>query len=147
MAEFDVDFPDDFLGGLLETDSEQIIKEALDSAAPMVESTMKDILRKDGHELSGELIGSIKATKAKRAKNGAWIVNVRPTGYSTNNTYYSASSSRRKYKISNALKAIWIEYGISGQQPARPFLTRTVNETRECVMKRMQEIYNQKVRK
>lgn len=144
MAIFDVDFPEDFLHDLLQSDASVICQEALKEASPLLEQTMKDMLREDNHELSGELIKSIKATKPKQAQNGAWMVHVRPTGYSAVNSYSVKGKGKtvRKYKVSNALKAIWIEYGVNGRQSARPFLTRTVNEVRSASTKRMQEVYN-----
>lgn len=150
MAGFEVDFPDDLLSELLNTDSEEIIKEALTESAPIIEQSMKESLREAGHEASGELIDSIKATKPKRSTNGAWIVNVRPTGYSKVNTYTvhgKGGKTLRKREISNALKMIWIEYGVSGRQAARPFLTRVVNSTREKTLNIMQEVYNRRVKK
>ena len=144
MAVFDVDLPDDFLHDLLNSDSEEICMQALKEAAPIMENAMKVSLRQDNHELSGELIESIKAARPKKATNGAYIVNVRPTGYSTVNSYSvkRGNGKVRKYKVSNALKMIWIEYGVNGRQPARPFLTRTVNEVRAATLERMQEVYN-----
>ena len=147
MADFDVDFPEDFLKNLLNTDSEEIIKDALKEVSPFMVDSMKKMLREDNHELSGELIDSIEATEPVKAKTDAWIVNVRPTGYSTVNSFTvnGKGGSLRKYKISNALKMIWIENGVSGRQPARPFLTRLINQNREKTMKKMQEVYDRKV--
>lgn len=144
MAEFNVDFPDDFLSRLLQTDSEEICMKALEEAVPILEEEMKSTLRADGHELSGELIDSIKATKPKRASNGAYIVNVRPTGYSKINSYAVKKNGKklREYPVSNALKMIWIEYGVNGRQAAKPFMTRAVNRTRAAALRRMQEVYN-----
>lgn len=144
MAIFDVDFSEDFLKDLLNTDSEEICMQALEEAAPIMENAMKDTLRQDNHEISGELIESIKATRPKKSTNGAYIVNVRPTGYSTVNAYSvkRGNGKVRRYKVSNALKMIWIEYGVNGRQPARPFLTRTVNSVKVATLKRMQEVYN-----
>ena len=145
MADFQVDFPSDFLTDLLNTDSDEIIKEALIEAAPIMEAEMKDILKKDGHDLSGEMIDSIKAIAPRKSENGAWIVNVIPTGYSNHNYSRKGSgNSIRKYKVSNALKMIWIEYGVAGRQAANPFLTRVVNNVRNSAMKKMQEIYNKR---
>ena len=139
-----MDFPEDFLKDLLQTDTSDICQEALKEAAPLLEQSMKNTLRQDNHELSGELINSIKANKPKQANNGAWMVHVRPTGYSSINSYSvkGKGNTIRKHKVSNALKAIWIEYGVNGRQPARPFLTRTVNDVRSASMQRMQEVYN-----
>ncbi len=144
MASFELDFPDDFLKELLQTDADEICQEALKEAAPLLEQSMKATLKRDNHELSGELINSIKSKKPVKANNGAWMVHVRPTGYSSINSYSVKGKGNkiRKYKITNALKMIWIEYGVNGRQPARPFLTRTVNEVRSASMQRMQEVYN-----
>lgn len=144
MAGFEVDFPDDFLKELLNADCDEICFQALQESAPLLEENMKSALRSGGHEISGELIDSIKSGKPVKANNGAWIVNVRPTGYSAVNSYSvkGKGGSVRKYKISNALKMIWIEYGVNGRQPARPFLTRTVNSVKTATMSRMQEIYD-----
>lgn len=145
MADFQMDFPSDFLSELLNTDSDEIIKEALEEAAPIMESEMKDTLRRDGHDLSGEMIDSIKAKTPAKSKNGAWIVNVIPTGYSNNNySRKGKGNTIRKYKVSNALKMIWIEYGVAGRQAAKPFLTRATNNARNAVMQKMQEIYNKR---
>lgn len=144
MATFEMDFPDDFLHELLDTDSDEICKKALEEAAPIMEKAMAEALREGHHEMSGELIKSIKATKPKKGSNGAYIVNVRPTGYSSVNSYSvkRGKTSTRKYKVSNALKMIWIEYGVNGRQPARPFLTRAVNECKAATMQKMQEVYD-----
>ena len=144
MATFDVDFPDDFLNKLLTADSEELCMKALEEAAPILEDEMKNVLKSDGHELSGELIDSIKATKPKKASNGAYILNVRPTGYSKINSYSIKRKGKksRKYPVSNALKMIWIEYGVNGRQPARPFMARTINKARAATLKRMQEVYS-----
>ena len=144
MAEFEMDFPENFLYDLLDIDSEEICKQALTEAAPIMENAMKDILKQDNHELSGELIQSIKATRPKKSSNGAYIVNVRPTGYSSVNAYRvkRGNGSTRKYKVSNALKMLWIEYGVNGRQPARPFLTRAVNDAKAATLDKMQDVYN-----
>ena len=145
MAVFEVDFPDDFLSQLLKSDSDEVCTNVLARAAPILEEEMRNELRADGHELSGELARSIKATKPKKAVNGAYIVSVRPTGYSKINSYAVKKNGKtmREYPVSNALKMIWIEYGVNGRQPARPFLTRVVNRARESALRRMQEAYNE----
>lgn len=147
MAEFIVDFPDDFMSGLFNTGSEEICTEALQEAAPILEESMKAVLKAGGHELSGELIKSIKATKAKRAKNGAFIVNVRPTGYSSINSYAVKGKGEkvRKYPLSNTAKAIFLEYGVNGRQMARPFLDASTNRAQTAALRKMQEVYERKV--
>lgn len=145
MAEFNVDFPDDFLSELLETEFDEIAEEALKEAAPILEASMKQSCRRViEHEGDSELVESIKSSKPKKAKNSAWIVNVSPKGYSKTKVY-SAGKKKRKYPVANALKALWKEYGIAGKQPARPFITAACNDVQETIMSKMQEVYEKKV--
>lgn len=147
MAEFQMEFPDDFLSALFDTNSEEICTEALQEAAPILVESMKSALKAGGHELSGELIKSIKATKAKKSSNGAYIINVRPTGYSSVNSYSIKRNGKRsrKYPVSNMAKAIFIEYGVNGRQPARPFIDAATNHAQSAALQKMQEVYNRKV--
>lgn len=145
MALFEVDFPDDFLSELLETDFDDIAKEALEEAAPILETSLKQSCKRViNHRGESELVESINAGKPKKTRTEAWIVNVSPKGYSTTKVYLSKNKKRR-YPVSNALKAIWKEYGVAGRQPARPFITSACNSARDTVMKKMQEVYNRKV--
>ena len=144
MATFEMNFPEDFLGQLLNTDSDELCRTALEEAAPLLVESMKKGVEQGGHQRSGELIKSIKAKKPTKSRNGAWMVHVRPTGYSSVNSYsIKGRRSKRKYKVSNALKMIWIEYGINGRQPAKPFITKTVNEVQGASMRKLQEVYDQ----
>lgn len=147
MADFEINFPEDFLGNLLNADVDKICREALCEAAPLLEKNMKQILKNDNHEMSGELIASIKAKKPIKAKNGAWLVHVRPTGYSSVKSYTvkGKAGKTRNYAVSNALKAIWIEYGVNGRQQARPFMQRTVNMTESEALNKMQSVYERKI--
>ena len=145
MAGFEIDFPDDFLSELLGTDFDEIAEEALNDAAPLLEESMKQSCRTViMHEGDSELVNSIKSSKPKRTKTDAWIVNVYPKGYSKSKVYYHVKTGRM-HPVSNALKAIWKEYGIPGRQPPRPFITSACNKVRDRVMNKMQEVYNRKV--
>lgn len=145
MASFEVDFPEDFLSGLLDTDFAEIAEEALRDAAPILEKSMKQSAKAAvAHEGDSELVNSIQSSKPKRTKTDAWIVNVSPKGYSKMKVYRSGKK-KRKYPVSNALKAIWKEYGIPGRQPPRPFIASACNKVRGQIMSRMQEVYNRKV--
>ena len=150
MAQFDVEFDDDFLGGFLQTDFDDIAKETLEETGVELVSAMKKACKNSiDHEGDSELANSIKASKPKKSKNGAWILNVGPSGYSKTKTYYAKNGygvhTSRKYQVSNALKAIWKEYGIPGHQTAKPFIQKAVNDTRAIVEKKIQEIYDRKV--
>lgn len=150
MAAFEIDFPEDFLSQLLNTEFEEIAREALAEAAPILEENLKKEVRKAVmHEGESEMAESFKANKPKRTKTDAWIVNVTPKGSSKTKVYTRrggrGQQTERKYPVSNALKAIWKEYGIPGRQAAKPFITAAVNKSRTQVMEKMQEVYNRKV--
>lgn len=143
---FDIEFPEDFLSDLLESDFDEIAAEALKEAAPLLEKSMKQsCARVIEHSGESELVNSIKSGKPKKTKTDAWIVNVVPKGYSSTKTYRSGKNKERKYRVSNALKLIWKEYGVAGRQPARPFLTSACNAVRDAVMEKMQQVYERKV--
>lgn len=145
MAIFDIEFPDDFLSELLETDFDEIAEAALRDTAPLLEKSMKqEAGRAVMHEGESEMVESIKASTPKKTKTDAWIVNVAPRGYSETKMYNGKKKGRR-YKVSNALKAIWKEYGIPGKQAPQPFIQSAVNAVRSAAMDKMQEAYNRKV--
>lgn len=147
---FDVEFPDDFLGDLLNTTFDEACEGALNEVAPILEKCVKDETKKViDHPGESELVESFKAGKPKKSKNGAWIVNVTPKGYSKDKMFIAkdgmGNKSKRKYPVSNALKAIWKEYGIPNQQPARPFLGRATRSAEHEVIQKIQENYSKKV--
>lgn len=145
MARFDIDFPDDFLSGLLDTDFDEIAEEALKETAPILGKSMKKEARRVVmHEEDSEMAESIKTTMPKKTKTDAWIVNVMPTGYSKTKKY-RGKNKNRKYPVSNALKAIWKEYGIPGKQAPQPFIQASVNAVRSEIENKLQETYNRKV--
>lgn len=151
MAIFRMEFPDEFLSDLLDTDFDEIAKEALIEAAPILEESMKKCCKEAiQHEGDSELVNSIRSRIPKRVLgNNAWIVGVYPSGYSSIKKYTLVDSkgkkTHRKYPVSNALKAIWKEYGIPGRQPPRPFIERACNSVKNRTMEKMQEVYNRKV--
>lgn len=145
MAAFDLDFPADFMSELLNTDFEEIAKAALEETAPILEKSIKQSCKRViEHPGESELVDSIKSSKPQKTKTDAWIVTVSPKGYSKTKVY-SAGKKKRKYPVSNALKLIWKEYGIAGQQAPKPFLTNACNSVRDTIMSKMQEVYEEKV--
>ncbi|MBD5395019.1 MAG: hypothetical protein HDR71_12320 [Lachnospiraceae bacterium] len=146
MAIFNVDFPEDLMSDLLDTEFADIAEEALSEAAPILEKAMKTSGRAVIiHEGDSEMIESIKAGKPKATKTDAWIVNVGPKGNSKNHYYQKGGKKKRAYPVSNALKAIWKEYGIPGRQPPRPFMEAGKNAAQNAVIRKIQEVYNKKV--
>ncbi len=150
MAMFQMDFEEDFMNQLLSTDFGEIASAVLTEAAPILEKSMKDEAKKAiQHNGDSELVDSLKANKPKRTKTDAWIVNVTPKGYSKTKVFTAVNrkgqKTHRKYPVSNALKAIWKEYGIPGRQPPRPFIRSAVNRAKAAVLQKMQEVYERKV--
>ncbi len=132
------------LDELFGIDFDEVAEEALKEAAPILERSMKAAVQASiGHSGDSELVRSIKANKPRKSKNGAWIVNVAPKGYSKVKVYH-AKKSGRTYPVSNALKAIWKEYGIAGKQPAHPFLAKAVNDAENEVLETIQRKFDQK---
>lgn len=150
MALFDLEFPEDFMSDLLDCDCDELCKEMLQEASPIyVDSMKKSMTQVIEHEGDSEMVQSVKASKPKRSRTDAYITNVGPSGYSKEKKYYGTDGKGRKtsrqYPVSNALKAIWKEYGIPGQQSAQPFLANAKNNAEEQTMSKMQEVYNRKV--
>ncbi|MBD5480220.1 MAG: hypothetical protein HDR14_13175 [Lachnospiraceae bacterium] len=146
MADFDVTFPDDFMGELLDTDCSEICLTALSEAAPILVDSMKKSARAAVmHEGESEMVDSIAFSKAKKTKDeSAYITTVGPRGYSDHTYYDKKGRKKRKYKVSNALKAIWKEYGIAGKQAPRPFLANATQNAAEKVINKLQEVYRKK---
>lgn len=147
---FQVDFPDDLLKELLETDFDEIAEAALKEALPILQaSVQKSIQGNLKHGGDSELVRSIKPSKPKKTRTDAWIANVSPKGYSTTQYYYGANArggkSSRKYKVSNALKLIWKEYGVAGRQAPSPCLQAATNAAQGAVLKTFQDVYERKV--
>lgn len=142
MAQMEIDFPEDMLNGLLDVDAEDLCKQMIDSAAQIMEESMKKEMRSViQHSGDSELVASVKTSKAKKAKNGAIIAFTGPKGNSKN-YYYRNGKKGRRIQVSNVLKTIWLNYGRVGQ-PARPFLTKAVNNAHQKVMEKMQQTYDQ----
>lgn len=144
MGVFDVEFPDDFLSEVLDTEFSEIAEEALKETGPIFKRSLQSAIKhKLQHGGDSELVNSIKVSKPRRTRTDAWIVTVGPSG-SSRNYYYQDAKRKRKYNVSNVLKAIWLEYGRVGQ-PARPFLKSASENVRGQITSKLQDIYNKKV--
>lgn len=144
MAKFEIFDEKTDLDELFDMDFGEMAMEALQEAAPILEKSVKNAVRVSiQHEGDSELVKSMKANKPKKAKNGAYIVNVTPKGYSKIKRY-NAKKGNRKYPVSNALKAIWKEYGIAGRQPSSPFLAKATNDAKNDVLNAIQRKFDEK---
>lgn len=147
MAVFSFDFPEELPTELMEpTDVDELCEAMLRGAAPLLEREMKrEINRVTSKEYStGAAAESIKCKSPRKYRNGDWTISITPRGYSKH-TFRTGNGKKRTYEVSNALKLIWLNYGIPGHQVARPFLTRAMDNARKSVIEKMQEIYNKKV--
>lgn len=143
MADLGFSIPDDYLKDLLDNDFDVLAPRMLDEVTPILEQSIKRHLNSVIHDGSGELMGSIKVTRAKKTKTDAWISNVCPSGQSKN-YYHDSRAYRRVYPVSNALKAVWLNYG-NAHQAARPWLTPAVNACQSEILIRMQRIYDETI--
>lgn len=144
---FKYEMPEDFMAELLETEPDAICEEVAERQSKILEDCMKRSVKATiQHDGDSELVNSIRASKPRKSKNGAWIGNVNPHGMSESTYYasYRGKRTTRKYKVSNVLKAIWKEYGIAGRQPPRPFLTKAMNDAEESGVNIWQEVYDKR---
>lgn len=141
-------YEDDF-ESLFNLNFYEIAEEGVKEAAPVLEAAMKKSARTSiQHEGDSEMIDSIKASRVKRTRDGAVIVNVGPRGYSKVKKFHRKSgksvNALRTYPVSNALKAIWKEYGYKGR-PAQPFIVPARNAAENEVHKILQDTFDRKV--
>ncbi len=146
MAGLELNVPDDYLKQLIDTSFEEIADQALKEAAPTLqESIVKSIKASMQPHGDSELLKSIRTSKPKATKTDAYIVNVYPSGNARQTYYYAHGKKIYKYTVSNALKAIWLEYGNrEGRQPPRPWLAHAVNDSTAEVMRIIQKVWEAK---
>lgn len=145
MAKMSVYESTDF-DAFFEFDMSGYAEEVLTEGSKILEERMKSNARISiKHDGDSEMVNSIKASKPKKSKNGAYIVNVNPKGYSKTKVY-KGKKSNRTYPVSNALKAIWKEYGIPNRQQAQPFIAPTVTQTQEQIYDLLQKRFEDKAK-
>jgi hypothetical protein len=143
MAGFEI-YESNEIDEMFNIDFDDIAESALKEAAPILKASMESAVRTSvEHDGDSELVNSIKCASPKKSRNNAWILNCGPSGYSKTKVYNS-KKSKRQYPVSNALKAIWKEYGIAGRQPARPFLAKATNDAKENVYNIIQNKFDEK---
>lgn len=137
-------FDDDLFG----FDTEGIGARCLEAASPIVEESMKRVIRmtiRNKDRSTGELVNSITRYKPTKNKQGYDQVFIGPKGNSTRYYYHTRNGKRsRRYQLSQAAKLIFMEYGTS-HQPATPVLAKATNDAREAVYKAMQDVIDREV--
>lgn len=135
MANFEMDGLDEFmqeLDGL--TDLDSVATKMIDAAAPIVADNLKGNIQAAANRgyATGELADSVKPTKAKRNNYGHFAA-VGVTGTDSKG-------------IRNGEKMAYLEYGTSKQE-AHPVMAKTINESEEKVIVRMQEVFDRETGK
>lgn len=126
MSRFDVEWDNSEFTMLTTTGFDEIAEEALNKCAPILTEATKEACRSViAHGGDSELVESWKANKPKETKNrDAFVLTCSPKGNSRTHYYHQDGRGghyNRKYPVSNALKAIWLENG-TYRQTAKPFL-------------------------
>lgn len=147
MAKCDIYLGD--LDGMWSISFDEISEEALNNSVPILEGTMRSAAAASvKHDGDSAMVNSIKGSTPKKCtKTDCWIVNVGPRGYSSTKRYHAkrkSGRSKQTYKVSNALKAIWKEYGIPGHQSPQPFMDKASNQARPRVEKIIEDSFNKR---
>lgn len=140
------------LDGMFEISFDDVAEKALNESVPILEATMRSAAAAAvKHDGDSAMVNSIKGSKPKKsASTDCWIVNVGPRGYSSTKRYHAkrkSGHSKQTYQVSNALKAIWKEYGIPGHQQAQPFMDKATNAARGRVEAIIEEAFNKEIEK
>ena len=149
MASWDI-YTDNF--DFLDMDFDDAAERALNEAVPILEGTMRSAAAASvKHDGDSAMVNSIKGSKPKKsAATDCWIVNVGPRGYSSTKTYHGKrknGKSSQSYSVSNALKAIWKEYGIPGHQSPQPFMQKATNQAQARVERIIEDAFNKEFEK
>ena len=149
MASWDI-YADNF--DFFDMDFDDAAERALNEAAGVLEGTMRSAAAAAvKHDGESAMVNSIKSSKPKKvASTDCWIVNVGPRGYSSTKTYHGkrkGGKSKQTYKVSNALKAIWKEYGIPGHQSPQPFMQKATNQAQARVERIIEDAFNKEFEK
>ena len=136
MARFSFKAGEDYAIKLskLATNSEEIAKKAIYEGVTIVADEIKKNLQGVlSDEATGDLVESFGVTPIEKDDNGNWNAKVGFDGYDRDGT-------------PNQLKARVIESGKSGQ-PKKPFVRPAINKTRKQVVKKMEEVIDDEIKK
>lgn len=132
MAKFDFIIPDDFVRSLGRyADVDRIAPLMIDEAMPILEKAVVKELGK--HRRTGDMVNSVKKTKAGKNKAGNYYAVVRPTGKDRNGV-------RNMEKLAHA------EYG-TAKQAATPILTKAISDSQQAVQDKMREVFEREMQK
>lgn len=145
MARFTFNIDSEFVKSLGRmADVDEYAPKMIDEAMPILEHNFKTEAMK--HKDTGEMVQSIKSTKAGQSKYGGYYAVTRPTGNASRGWKYSRTKKNagKQEQLRNMEKLVYLEYGTS-DQPATPILTKAINDSEQQVMDKMQEVFNREV--
>lgn len=118
----------------LATNTDEIAKKAIYEGVKIVADEIKKNLEGVlSEEATGELVDSFGVTPITKDNNGNWNAKVGFDGYDSQG-------------VPNQLKARVLESG-SSRQKKRPFVRPAVNKTRKQVVKKMEEVIDEEIKK
>ena len=130
MGKFDFDISDDFINQLKDLSRiDEIAPKMIDEAIPILQRNVISEMKK--HKRTGDMIDSVKKTKAGKAATGAYFAAVRPTG-------------KDRFGIRNMEKLVDAEYGTKNQN-ATPILTKALKDSESAVYAKMQEVFDREM--
>ena len=134
--------PEDYMLNLLQEDFYTLGEDMIEAALPVLLNSIKSHLAGVIRNGTGELISNVVDCDPRRSRTNALIATVYVKGVSKNH-YYGSTTHARQYEVSNALKAIWLNYG-NAHQTERPWLQPAVkacmNEVYEIMQKKYEEL-------
>ena len=130
MGKFDFQIDPAFLRQLGRlADVEKVAPMMIDESMPILERNLRNEL--SGHTRTGDMLASIKKTKAGKNKYG-YFATVRPTG-------------KDRKGVRNMEKLAHAEYGTSKQAPT-PILTKAIKDSETEVLNKMQEVFEREMK-
>ena len=149
MSGMEFDLPEDLFGQLLDSDFEEISKEALTKSIPLVmDSVKRECAAVIGDKSRTDLVNSLKVWRKGMVKTrtDACMLGVSFTGKPSNKSKWASSSngkSRTRTTTNNDI-AWWLEHG-NRHQPARPFMDKATANVEDKVNEAIQKAFNKKV--
>lgn len=122
---------------------EEMAKKVLNECREDMESGTKAALQASvQHEGNSEMVNSVKCYEALMTRDGTGARMVcQPTGKSSSGNRYKTVSRGKSIEkpVRNNDKAFWLEYGVAGRQPARPWKDRAINSIEAKVVPKIEQ--------
>lgn len=138
MGKFDFTVSDDFLKTLGKlSDIDKVAPQMINEALPTCSEYLKRGIESADHPYSkGQMVKSIKESKATQERNGSWKGVTRPTGKDSKG-------------VRNMEKLAYYEYGTSHHgkthQKARPIMDRIKNDASLPAQDKMAEVFKREM--